>query len=360
MSTLDIDVRPFGEVEGESVDAYTLSVGLIEITVLTWGGIIQAIRVPDRNGSVANVALGFATLDDYVNSNNEPYFGALIGRYANRIAGGSFTLDGRTYRLPVNNGPNSLHGGIHGFDKHTWAAEEIREPEAVGVHLSRVSPDGEEGYPGYLAVNVSYRLTTGNQFRIDYHAATDAPTVVNLSNHSYFNLAGEGSGPIFDHVLTLNAGRYTPVDADLIPTGEIIPVEGTAFDFRLGQAIGARIRENDPQLVTGLGYDHNFVLDRPSPADQSLTVAASVHEPGSGRRLEIQTTEPGIQFYSGNFLTGALVGTSGRAYRQSDGFALETQHFPDSPNQPAFPSTILRPGEGYRSTTVYTFSVDDR
>ena len=357
MSTLDLDVRPFGEVGGASVEIYVLSSGLIEVAVLTWGGIIQAIRVPDREGVVANVALGFATLDDYVNY-NEPYFGALIGRYANRIANGSFTLDGRTWQLPVNNGPNSLHGGIRGFDKRIWAAGEIREPDAVGVRLSRVSPDGEEGYPGALSVDVSYRLTTGNQFRIDYRAATDAPTVINLSNHSYFNLAGEGSGPISDHVLTLNAGRFTPVDVGLIPTGEILSVEGTPFDFRLGQPIGARIREDDPQLVIAHGYDHNFVIARPSPADQSLTVAASVHEPTSGRRLEIQTTEPGIQFYSGNFLIGAQVGTSERAYRQSDGFALETQHFPDSPNQPAFPSTILRPGEEYRSATIYTFSVD--
>jgi aldose 1-epimerase len=350
-------MRAFGETGGESIESYTLSVGLIEVTVLTYGGIIQAIRAPDREGAVANVALGFATLDDYVN-NNEPYFGALIGRYANRIANGRFTLDGRTWQLPVNNGPNSLHGGIHGFDKKVWAAEEIREPDAVGVRLSRVSPDGEEGYPGNLAVDVSYRLTTGNQLRIDYHATTDAPTVLNLSNHSYFNLAGEGSGAIFDHVLTLNAGRFTPVDADLIPTGDVLPVEDTPFDFRLGQSIGARIRENHPQLVIAHGYDHNFVIDRPSPADLTLTVAASVHEPTSGRRLEIQTTEPGIQFYSGNFLTGAQVGASGRAYRQSDGFALETQHFPDSPNQPGFPSTVLRPGEEFRSTTVYTFAVD--
>jgi aldose 1-epimerase len=358
MSTPNLEVGPFGEVGGESVEIYTLSLGVIEVTVLSYGGIIQAIRVPDRDGTVANVALGFATIEDYVNYNVEPYFGALIGRYANRIANGSFTLDGRTYQLPVNNGPNSLHGGIRGFDKYVWAAEEIREPDAVGVRLSRVSPDDEEGYPGALAVDVSYWLTTGNQLRIDYHATTDAPTVLNLSNHSYFNLAGEGSGPVFDHVLTLNAGHYTPVDAGLIPTGEIIPVAGTPFDFRLGQPIGARIREGDPQLVTGHGYDHNFVIDRPSPADQSLTVAATVHEPGSGRRLEIQTTEPGIQFYSGNFLTGALVGTSGRSYRQSDGFALETQHFPDSPNRAGFPSTILRPGKEYRSTTVYTFAVD--
>jgi aldose 1-epimerase len=356
MSTLNLDVRPFGEVDGKSVEIYTLSLDPLEVTVLTYGGIIQAIRVPDRNGSVANVALGFATLDEYVTS-NEPYFGALIGRYANRIANGSFTLGGRTYQLPVNNGPNALHGGIRGFDKHVWAAEEIREPDAVGVRLSRLSPDGEEGYPGTLRVDVAYRLTTGNQLRIDYYATTDAPTALNLSNHSYFNLAGEGSGPVFDHVLTLNAGHYTPVDASLIPTGEILPVEGTPFDFRFGQPIGARIRENHPQLVTGLGYDHNFVIDRPSPMDQSLTIAATVHEPTSGRRLEIQTTEPSIQFYSGNFLTGALVGTSGRTYRQSEGFALETQHFPDSPNQPAFPSTILRPGQEHRSTTVYTFAV---
>ncbi len=358
MSDLRLDAQPFGEVGNISVEIYTLSLDALEVTVLRYGGIIQAIRVPDRTGRIANIALGFATLDDYVQYNEEPYFGALVGRYANRIARGQFAIDGTAHQVPTNNGPNALHGGIRGFDKQIWAAVEIRESDSVGVRLSRTSPEGEEGYPGNLSVDVTYRLTTAGTLQIDYHATTDAPTVVNLTNHTYFNLAGEGSGSILDHELILNAGHFTPTDEGLIPTGEIAPVDGTPFDFRNPHPIGARIRASHPQLVLGHGYDHNYVIDRPAPEDGTLAIAATVREPASGRRLEVRTTQPGVQLYTGNFLTGALVGTSGRAYRQSDGFCLETQHYPDSPNQPRFPSTILRPGEQFRSTTTWTFATD--
>jgi len=355
---LNLDAQPFGAVDGIPVEIYTLANGTVEITLLTFGGIIQAIRVPDRTGRIANIALGFATLDDYVQYNGEPYFGALVGRYANRIARGRFTIDGTTVQVPLNNGPNALHGGIRGFDKHIWAATEIREPDAVGVRLSRTSPNGEEGYPGNLAVDVTYRLTTAGTLRIDYRATTDAATVVNLTNHTYFNLAGDGSGSILGHELTLNADHFTPTDEGLIPTGEVAPVDGTPLDFRTPHPVGARIRDNHPQLTLGHGYDHNYVIARPSSGDGSQVLAAIVREPTSGRRLEVSTTQPGVQFYTGNFLTGALVGTSSRAYRQSDGLCLETQHFPDSPNQPHFPATILRPGEEYRETTTYTFATD--
>jgi aldose 1-epimerase len=358
MPGLQLDVQPFGITDGTAAEIYTLTNGTVEITLLTWGGIIQAIRVPDRAGRIANVALGFATLDDYVEYNVEPYFGALVGRYANRIGRGFFAINDGLHQLKRNNGSNALHGGIRGFDKHVWAAQEIREADAVGVRLSRTSPDGEEGYPGNLAVDVTYLLTTAGTLQIDYHATTDAPTVLNLTNHSYFNLAGEGTGSILDHELTLNAGLYTPTDADLIPTGEIAPVDGTPFDFRTPHLIGARIRDGHPQLVFGHGYDHNYVIDRPVPDDGTLVLTATVYEPSSGRHLEVRTTQPGVQLYTGNFLTGALVGASGRAYRQSDGLCLETQHFPDSPNQPHFPSTILRPGEEYREATTYTFTTD--
>jgi aldose 1-epimerase len=357
--TVAVEVRPFGEFEGKSVERITLFNGEIEVAVLTYGGIVQSITVPDRNGRSANVALGFATLEEYVAHNGGPYFGALVGRYANRIADGRFTLDGVTHQLPVNNGPNSLHGGVRGFSSRVWSAEQITEDGAAGVRLSMISPDGDEGYPGALAVEVEYRLMAGGQLRIDYRARTDRPTIVNLTNHSYFNLAGEGTGDIYGHELTLNASAYTPTDATAIPTGEIVEVAGTPFDFRHGTPIGSRIREDHEQLKFGHGYDHNYMLDRPSADERSLVLAASVYDPGSWRQLAVHTTEPGVQFYTGNFLDGSLKGTSGRLYRQGDGFALETQHFPDSPNQqPAFPSTVLRPGEEYRSTTVLTFSAE--
>ena len=339
--------------DGVRIDRYTLTNGRgMRARVITYGGIIQSIETPDRHGRTANIALGFNNLADYL-ERNSPYFGCIAGRYANRIAKGRFTLDGVTYQLNVNNGENHLHGGNVGFDKRVWQASEIREPGAVGVRLTYVSPAGEENYPGTLSVAVSYRLTVRNEIRVDYHATTDAPTIVNLTNHTYFNLAGEGSGDIYDHRLSLDASRYTPVDSTLIPTGSLDPVAGTPMDFRRPTAIGTRIRDNFQQLLFGQGYDHNYVLDRHGAT--SLAPAARVSEPTTGRTVSIRTTEPGIQFYSGNFLDGTLVGTGGHVYRQGDGFALETQHFPDSPNHPSFPSTVLRPGGAYDTTTVYQF-----
>jgi len=346
----------FGAFEGRPVERYSLSIpGRIEVGILTYGGIIQSVSVPGRNGGLANVVLGFASLEDYVERNDQPYFGCITGRYANRIAGGCFTLDGETYQLAINNGPNALHGGVRGFDKHVWDASESSSADGVALRLSRISPDGEEGYPGTMQVEVTYTLTAGGDLRIDYRATTNRATILNLTNHSYFNLSGEGTGSIEDHELQLFASRYTPVDETSIPTGELAPVAGTPFDFREPTPIGARIRKDHPQIANGLGYDHNFVFDRPSIDDASLIPAANLHDPSSGRRLTIFTTQPGVQFYSGNFLTGTFAGTGGRRYRQGDGLALETQHFPDSPNRPDFPSTVLRPGEEFTSTTVLRF-----
>jgi len=352
-----ITKAPFGTMpNGRTVFEYTLtnSQGMV-VRILDYGGIITAIEVPDRAGHFDNVTLGLTSLDDY--RTKSPYFGAIIGRYGNRIGGAQFTLDGKTYHLPVNNGPNSLHGGIRGFDKHMWDVTTMNGSNSVGLELTRVSPNGEEGYPGRLAVTVTYRLTEQNEIRMDYHATTSKPTVVNLTNHTYFNLAGEGSGSILGHDLKINASHYTPVDSTLIPTGEIAPVAGTPFDFTSSTAIGARIHDAHQQILYGQGYDHNFVLDRPA-GDRSMIVAARAEDPVSGRVLRVITQEPGVQFYSGNFLDGTLVGPSGHTYRQGDGFCLETQHYPDSPNKPSFPSTVLRPGQSYDTETIYAFSVD--
>jgi aldose 1-epimerase len=355
-AAVGISSEPWGEVDGQPVTLYTLTnANGMEVKITNFGGIITSVMVPDRDGKLADVTLGFDNLDRYVAGH--PYFGNITGRYANRIARGTFEIDGTHYYLPVNNAPNSLHGGDKGFDKFVWTAAEVSGTGEVGVKLSRMSPDKEEGYPGNLDVQVTYTLTDSNEIRIDYHATTDKPTVVNLTNHAYWNLAGEGSGSIGGHELTLMASHYTPVDKTLIPTGEIAPVAGTPLDFTSPHPIGERIRDDFEQLVIGRGYDHNFVLDRSSPDDNSLMLAAHVVEPASGRTLEISTTEPGIQFYSGNFLDGTVVGGSGKMYRQGDGFALETQHFPDSPNHPDFPSTLLEPGLDFNSTTVYAFSV---
>jgi aldose 1-epimerase len=350
-----ITKAPFGDVSGQAVDRYTLkNCNDMEVKILTYGGILQEISVPDRKNKVANVTLGFDNLADYVAKS--PYFGCITGRYANRIALGQFTLDGVTYQLPINNPPNSLHGGDVGFDKHVWAATPFTTSKTVGLVLEFTSPDGDQGYPGELTTKVTYTLTQQNEIVMDYHATTDAPTIVNLTNHAYFNLEGEGTSAIYDHVLELNAPQYTPVDPTLIPTGAIDPVAGTPLDFTKPTAIGDRIRDGHPQLVIGRGYDHNWVLNRSNPNDKALILAARVREPDSGRVLSIYTQEPGIQFYSGNFLDGTLVGTSGRMYRQGDGFALETQHYPDSPNHANFPSTVLRPGEVYETQTIYQFS----
>ncbi len=354
-----ITEQPFGAVAGQPVALYTLSNAHgMRVRIMTYGATIQSITVPDRNGQPADVALGFSSLDGYVNKGGPAgvYFGATIGRYANRIAKGTFTLDGATYHLPINNGPNSLHGGTTGFDKRVWQATEVRQGGAVGLTLSRVSADGEDGYPGTLSVRVIYTLANDNAIRIHYLATTDKPTVINMTNHTYFNLAGEGSGTVYNQVLRLNANTYTPINATLIPTGAIVPVAGTPLDFTQPTAIGAHIRDNVQQILFAQGYDFNWVLNRPSPADTSLVLAAHAYDPQSGRTLDAYTTEPGVQLYTSNFLTGTLVGTGGKIYRQGDGFTLETQHYPDSPNHPNFPSTTLRPGQRFDSTTVYKFS----
>ena len=341
------------DVFGGEVDRFTLGNDSgMRVRILTLGGIIQSIEVPDRHGRMANVVLGFGGLAGYVERG--PYFGCITGRYANRIALGRFTLDGAGYRLPTNDGPNSLHGGTVGFDKRVWEATPFERGDAVGVELRHTSPDLDQGYPGTLTTTVTYTLTPDNAVRIDYRATTDRPTIVNLTNHTYFNLAGEGCGSVEGHLLRLNARSYTPVDDTLIPTGSIDPVAGTPMDFTRPTPIGARIRDDFPQLVIGRGYDHNWVLDREDGS--GLVEAATVVEPESGRVLTVQTEEPGIQFYSGNLLDGTLTGTGGRAYRRGGGFALETQHFPDSPNHPNFPTTVLRPRQVYRTTTVYRFS----
>ncbi|SET34369.1 aldose epimerase family protein [Geodermatophilus poikilotrophus] len=353
-------VEPFGATpDGTAVERWTLSNGDTTMRVLTFGGVIHTLEVPDADGEVENVVLGHPDLEGYY-TEGDPYFGSLIGRYGNRIAGGRFTLDGQTYQLPLNDGPNTLHGGPGGFSERVWTATDVSDDEVAALQLELVSEDGDQGFPGTLTTTVTYRLDAESRLTVHYQATTDAPTVVNLTQHTYWNLAGEGSGDIYDHELQLNASGYTPVDETLIPTGEVAPVEGTPFDFREPTPIGARIRVADQQLLYGQGYDHNWALDREddgaregSDSGDALEEAAVLHDPDSGRTLTISTTEPGIQFYSGNFLDGTLVGTGGGVYRQGDGLALETQHAPDSPNQPEFPSTVLRPGEVYDSTTVF-------
>jgi aldose 1-epimerase len=342
--------QPFGKLpDGTPVEIYTLSAGGFEARIATYGGIVVSLKAPDRNGNTADVLLGFDDLDGYVANFNGPsdaFFGAIIGRYANRIAHGSFTLDGKKYSLPLNNGENTLHGGPHGFNNVVWKAK----PVANGVELSYLSHDGEAGFPGNLAATVRYTLVKGD-LQIEYWATTDKDTVVNLTNHSYFNLAGQGD--ILNHQLTLHASRFTPVDAGLIPTGELKPVESTPFDFRKATAVGARIHADDAQLHLGHGYDHNWVLDRNGG---KLTVAAEVYDPASGRVLKVLTDQPGIQFYSGNFLDGSIKGKGGQPDVLHAALCLETQHFPDSPNHPDFPTTELKPGARYHTVTVYSFS----
>jgi aldose 1-epimerase len=310
------------------------------------------LRVPDRRGNIEDVALGYDSLDGYLHDTS--YFGGSIGRYANRIGGGEFTLNGTTYKLEKNDNGNHLHGGVRGFDKVLWTAKDVSASDTAALQFTYLSKDGDGGYPGNLTAKVTYTLTDKNELKIDYEAKSDKDTIINLTNHTYFNLAGQGSGDILQHQLQLHAGRFTPIDRTLIPTGEIRSVKGTPFDFSVPTAIGARISQNDEQLKFGLGYDHNFVLD--SGGSQSPALAGSVYEPVSGRVLEVWTTEPGIQFYSGNMLKGASEGKAGNRYPQRSGFCLETQHFPDSPNKPNFPTTVLKAGAEFRSTTVYRFS----
>ena len=335
------------------MDLYTLTNRSgMEVRITNYGGRVVSILVPDRHGKMADVVLGFDNLDGYLGNN--PFFGALVGRYANRIAKARFELNGVEYRLAQNDGPNSLHGGVKGFDKRLWTAHSSSQ-NPPALELTYVSADGEEGYPGQLTSKVTYTLTDTNELKIDYAATTDKDTVLNLTNHSYFNLVGEGYGDILKHEIQINADRFTPVNDTLIPTGELRKVEGTPFDFRKATAIGARIDADDEQIKFGRGYDHDFVLNR---AGHSLTLAARVTDPGSGRVLEVLTTQPGIQFYTGNFLDGKVRGKGGKAYPHRSAFCLETQHFPDSPNQPKFPTTELKPGQTYHQTTVYKFSTN--
>jgi aldose 1-epimerase len=338
--------------DGKAVELYTLTnTHGIEVRVMTYGGIIVSVKTPDKNGHFADITLGFDDPASYVAKN--PFFGALVGRYGNRIGNAKFTLDGKEYTLAKNNGPNALHGGLRGFDKVVWQAESFQKSPEVGVILKYTSADGEEGYPGTLHVTVTYTLDDKNEFSLDYHATTDKATPINLTNHTYFNLAGEGSGDILGEELMLNADHFTPVDATLIPTGKIASVKGTPLDFTKPTAIGVRINDPYEQMVFGKGYDHNFVINRLGPG---LALAARVYDPTSGRVLEVDTTEPGVQFYTSNMLP-STPGKHGHTYSAHSAFCLETQHYPDSPNKPDFPSAILRPGQTYHSTTVWKFSV---
>lgn len=346
-----VSKQAFGNTrEGTPVDLYSLADGKIEVGIITYGGIVVSLRTPDRNGKLDDVVLGCDSVEKYVTQT--AHFGGIIGRYANRIAHGSFQLDGQTYSIPKNDGDNALHGGTRGFDKVVWSAKEIKD----GVELTYVSKDGDQGFPGTLTTSVRYTLS-GSALRIEYSATTDKDTVLNLTNHSYFDLAGQGTGDVLGHVLKIDASRMTPVDANLIPTGELKPVEGTPFDFRTPHAIGERIDADDAQLRLGHGYDHNFVLDHPAG---KLAEAAEVYEPTTGRILRVSTTEPGVQLYTGNFLDGSITGKEGRVYKRRFAVCLETQHFPDSPNHPNFPSTELKPGQKFHSVTVLEFSAGTR
>jgi aldose 1-epimerase len=351
---MSVQREPFGVTpDGKTVDLYTLvnSHGL-RARIMTYGGTIVSLEVPDRDGKLADVVLGFETLAEYIK--DSPHFGCVCGRYANRIGKGGFTLDGVQYTLARNNDGNHLHGGIKGFDKKVWQAQPVEEPAAVGVRMTYLSRDGEEGYPGNLSCTMTYVLTNGNELQIDYDARTDKATPVNLTNHSYFNLAGQGNGDILGHVLTIFADRFTPTDKGQIPTGELRSVKGTPLDFTKPMAIGARIDQDDEQLRFGHGYDHNWVLNS---GGGTLALAAEVYEPRTGRMMRVLTTEPGIQLYTGNFLDGHHVGKGKRVYGRRAALCLETQHFPDSPNKPGFPSTIVRPGQTYKTKTVYAFSM---
>jgi aldose 1-epimerase len=351
----NIGRQPFGSLpDGRDVDLYALTNGSgMRVEITNFGGIVTSLSAPDWHGRLADVVLGFDNLESYLAGH--PYFGAIIGRYSNRIANGTFDLAGRTYTLARNSGGHHLHGGISGFDRALWRARPRSSPDGPQLRLFHVSADGDEGYPGRLEVVVTYTLTNANELRIDCHSTTNEATHVNLTNHSYFNLAGHDNGNILDHVVSINGDRFTPVDSGLIPTGELRDVAGTPMDFRDSVAIGARIDDDDEQLRFGHGYDHNLVLNK---AGTELSIAARISEPTTGRVLEVLTTEPGVQFYTGNFLEGSLVGKEEAVYDRRCAFCLETQHFPDSPNRPEFPTTVLRPREVYQTTTVYRFRVD--
>jgi aldose 1-epimerase len=348
-----ITKEAFGTTKnGEAVDIYTLKNTKGSIAkIMTYGGTVVELLVPDRNGKMGDILLGFDNLRDY--EEKSPYFGCLIGRYGNRIGNAKFTLDGKEYTLAANNNGQHLHGGIKGFDKVVWDAEPVESKEGPALKLHYLSKDMEEGYPGNLDVTVTYTLTNDNELKIDYQATTDKPTVCNLTNHCYFNLAGQGNGDILGHELMINADNFTPIDEFLITTGEVRPVKETPFDFTSPTAIGERIDADDQQIKYGPGYDHNWVLNK---NDFEMSLAAKVYEPTSGRVMEIYTNEPGIQFYSGNFLDGTLTGKDHKVYGFRSGFCLETQHYPDSPNKPNFPSVVLRPGQIYQTTTIYKFS----
>jgi len=347
-----IHTRIFGKMpDGKVIHLYTLTNPKgMQVGIINYGARIVSIVVPDRHGKMADVVLGFDDLQGYLGK--DPFFGATVGRYANRIAKGRFKLDGVEYKLPINDGPNSLHGGTKGFDKRVWKARELSQAPPA-LELTYLSKDGEEGYPGNLSVKVVYRLTNDNALHIEYTATTDKDTVINMTNHSYFNLSGQGSGSILNEILMINANRFTPIDATMIPTGELRSVAGTPFDFRKPTPIGARINENNQQLKFAKGYDDNFVLNRKGPG---LVLAARVVDPESGRVLEAWTTQPGVQFYTSNFLDGSIRGKDGKVYGYRSAFTLETQHFPDSPNHPNFPSTELKPGQTYHEITIYKFS----
>lgn len=349
----NVTKQPFGKMpDGTQIDVYTLTEGKIEARIITYGGIVVSLKTPDKSGKMDDIVLGFDNLDQYVKVSNapgNPFFGALIGRYGNRIGNAQFKLEGKEYHVPANDGKNSLHGGPHGFNNQVWKGKEIPN----GVELTYLSKDGEAGYPGNLSVTVRYTLSNSG-LHIDYAATTDKPTVLNLTNHSYFNLAGQGNGDILNHELTLHASKFTPVDSTLIPTGELGPVANTPFDFLKPHRIGERINVDDEQLKIAKGYDHNWVID--SQGAGKLTDTAEVYEPTTGRVLRVSTTQPGVQFYTGNFLDGTLKGKGGKTYLHRGGFCLETQHFPDSPNHPKFPTTELKPGQRFHSTTVFSFS----
>jgi aldose 1-epimerase len=348
-----VQQKPFGTQDGRPITLYTLTnASGVEVDTMNYGGIIVAIRVPDRKGQFADIVLGHEKLEGYIP--NPPYIGAIVGRYANRIANGTFALDGNTYTLPKNDGPNTLHGGTDKtFNKVVWDGEPLKGK--ASVTYTYLSKDGDDGFPGNMKLRVTYTLTNENELVIDYEATTDKTTVINLSQHSYFNLAGQGTSDILNHELMLNADRFTPVDKNLIPTGELRPVNGTPLDFTTSTKIGARIDDAYDQMVLGHGYDHNWVINRKSK-DDSLVLAARMYEPTSGRVLEVSTTQPGVQFYTGNFLDGTVTGKQGLVYKRRYGFCLETQHFPDSPNHSDFPSTTLKPGETFKSKTVFKFS----